>query len=243
MDPDARLGWKSEDVSFFGYKSHLAMSVEGIITAVEVTSGEKADGNYLQTLVKASQARGMDVNEVLVDAAYGGKDNLEFMHTDNITPTIPLNPMVLEDRKDTGFEYIKDTNSMRCPAGHMSYRKARQGKKTQRKISRRLTTLDNKCQTCPLRDNCYKPGSKSKTYSVGIISETHQKAIDYQKSEAFAERKKLRGQIESKNAEMKQAHGMVRAKYVGLFGMKIQAFLTIFVVNVKRMVRLMEPLS
>jgi hypothetical protein len=36
----------------------------------------------------------------------------------------------------------------------------------------------------------------------------------------------MRGQIESKNAEMKQAHGMQKAKYVGLFGMKIQTFLT-----------------
>lgn len=103
VDPDARLGWKSEDVSFFGYKSHLAMSEERIITAVEVTSGEKADGNYLQTLVKTTQATGMEVKEVLADAAYGGKDNLEFMHTDNITPTIPLNPQVLEESQGYRF--------------------------------------------------------------------------------------------------------------------------------------------
>lgn len=40
VDPDARLGWKSEENSFFGFKSHLAMSEERIITAVEVTSCE-----------------------------------------------------------------------------------------------------------------------------------------------------------------------------------------------------------
>lgn len=124
----------------------------------------------------------------------------------------------------------------------MSYRKARQGKKNVKENQQTTYYFDiNKCQTYPFRDGCYRPGAKSKTYSVRIISETHQKAIEYQKSEVFAERKKLRGQIESKNAEMKQAHGMVKAKYVGLFGMKIQAFLTTIVVNVKRMIRLMEP--
>jgi hypothetical protein len=50
------------------------------------------------------------------------------------------------------------------------------------------------------------------TYLVRIISEIHQKAIDYQKTDQFAERKKMRGQIESKNAEMKQANGMEKAK-------------------------------
>ncbi|RTQ92422.1 hypothetical protein EKG35_12010 [Lysinibacillus telephonicus] len=33
---------------------------------------------------------------------------------------------------------------------------------------------------------------------------------------------------------------MTRAKYRGLFGMKMQAYLTAFVVNVKRMIKLQE---
>ncbi|TCN18937.1 transposase-like protein DUF772 [Mesobacillus foraminis] len=45
-DPDARTGHKSEDSSFFGFKTHLAMSYERIITAAVVTTGEKSDGNF-----------------------------------------------------------------------------------------------------------------------------------------------------------------------------------------------------
>lgn len=241
VDPDARLGWKSEEQSFFGYKSHLAMTEERIITAVEVTSGEKADGNYLQTLVNRTKEAGMEVKEVLADCAYSGKDNLDYLYEDEITPTIPLNPQVLEDRKDTGFEYIKDAQGMRCPAGHMNIRKAKQGKKGTNKNQQTTYYFDvTKCQTCPLREGCYKPGAKTKTYSVRIISSTHQRAIDYQNTDAFAQRKKVRAQIESKNAEMKQAHGMAKAKYTGLFGMQIQAYLTSIVVNVKRMIRLHE---
>jgi len=92
-----------------------------------------------------------------------------------------------------------------------------------------------------LSEGGYQSGAKSKTYSVRIVSETHQRVIDYQKTTAFATRKKQRSQIESKNAEMKQAHGMKKAKYVGQFGMKIQVYLTAFVVNVKRIIRLLEP--
>lgn len=43
---EARLGHKSADTSFYGYKEHIAMTDERIITACVVTSGEKSDGQY-----------------------------------------------------------------------------------------------------------------------------------------------------------------------------------------------------
>ena len=47
-DPDARVGHKSVDSAFFGFKTHIAMIDERIITAAVVTTGEKSDGHYLQ---------------------------------------------------------------------------------------------------------------------------------------------------------------------------------------------------
>ena len=40
-DGDAKTGHKTADTSFFGYKTHIAMTEEGIITAATITSGEK----------------------------------------------------------------------------------------------------------------------------------------------------------------------------------------------------------
>ena len=40
-DADAKVGHKTADTSFFGYKTHIAMTEERIITAAVVTSGEK----------------------------------------------------------------------------------------------------------------------------------------------------------------------------------------------------------
>ena len=54
-DPDARVGHKTADSSFFGYKTHIAMSDERIITAAVVTTGEKSDGKYLQELIEKSK--------------------------------------------------------------------------------------------------------------------------------------------------------------------------------------------
>lgn len=71
-------------------------------------------------------------------------------------------------------------------------------------------------------------------------AEHFKEQMEFELSDTFKERIKRRPIIEHKNAEMKRFHGMERAKYRGLFRMRIQAYLTAFVVNVKRMVRLIE---
>src|SRR5699024_3917427 len=49
---EAKIGHKTKDTSFFGYKTHIAMSEERIITAATVTTGEKNDGKELETLIE-----------------------------------------------------------------------------------------------------------------------------------------------------------------------------------------------
>ena len=83
----------------------------------------------------------------------------------------------------------------------------------------------------------------TETYSITIKSDIHQKAIDYQKTDEFKEKKKQRYKIEAKNAKLKQSHGFKRCKFAGLFGMKCQAYLTVFVVNAKRIVKLIATNS
>ena len=45
-DEDARFGHKTATSTFFGYKTHIAMSDDRIITGVEVTDGSKPDVCY-----------------------------------------------------------------------------------------------------------------------------------------------------------------------------------------------------
>ena len=51
-DAYAKTGHKTADTSFFGYKTHIAMTEERIITAATITSGEKTDGKELPELVR-----------------------------------------------------------------------------------------------------------------------------------------------------------------------------------------------
>ena len=76
-DMDAKTGHKPADSSFFGYKTHLAMTQERIITAAVVTSGEKGDGPELPKLLEISQGNGIEVDTIIGDSTYSGKDNLE----------------------------------------------------------------------------------------------------------------------------------------------------------------------
>lgn len=76
-DTDAKTGHKSADSSFFGYKTHLAMTEERIITVAVVTSGEKGDGPELPKLLEISQENGITVDTIIGDAAYTGKKNLK----------------------------------------------------------------------------------------------------------------------------------------------------------------------
>ena len=75
-DQEAKRGYQSSTESFVGYKSHLVITEERVITAVEVTTGEVSDGKYLTTLVEKSKNNAIEVKEILADAAYSSKDNL-----------------------------------------------------------------------------------------------------------------------------------------------------------------------
>ncbi|WP_124643397.1 transposase, partial [Amniculibacterium aquaticum] len=109
-DTDAKIGHKSADSSFFGYKTHLAMSEERIITAAVVTSGEKGDGPELPKLLQMSQDNGMEVETIIGDSAYSGKENLKIASEQDIKIVAKLNPSITQGcRKEKDqFDYNKD---------------------------------------------------------------------------------------------------------------------------------------
>ena len=240
-DTDAKTGHKSADSPFFGYKTHLAMSEERIITVAVVTSGEKGDGPELPKLLKISQENGMDVEAIIGDAAYSGKENLKIARDQSIKIVAKLNPSITQGfRKDQDrFDYNKDADRFVCPAGHLATRKARQNKKNVGKNQVDVYYFDiEKCRLCPMREGCYKDGAKSKTYSVSIKSELHQDQMDFQESDYYREKSKQRYKIEAKNSELKNAHGYGKATSYGLENMQMQGAMAIFAVNLKRILKL-----
>jgi hypothetical protein len=240
-DMDARVGHKSADSKFFGYKTHLAMTEERIITAAVITSGEKGDGPELAKLLQISQENGIEVDTIIGDAAYSGKKNLELTAQQDIKVVAKLNPSITQGfrKNEDKFDYNKDADMFVCPAGHLAIRKARQGKKNEGTNQVDTYFFDvEKCKVCPLRENCYQPGAKTKTYSVSIRSDMHQQQMNFQQTDYYKEKIKHRYKIEAKNSELKNVHGYDRAISYGIDNMQMQGALAIFTVNLKRILKL-----
>ena len=239
-DTDAKTGHKSAESSFFGYKTHIAMTQERIITAAVVTSGEKGDGPELPKLLEISQENGIEVDTIIGDAAYAGKENLKLTNGQNIKIAAKLNPSITQGlRKDEDkFDYNKDADMFICPAGHMAIRKARQGKKNvgENQVDTYYFDIE-KCRSCPLNEGCYKPGAKTKSYSVSIKSDLHQEQMAFQETDHYKEKARHRYKIEAKNSELKNVHGYGRASAYGLENMQMQGAIAIFTVNLKRILK------
>jgi len=219
------------------------MTEERIITAAVVTSGEKGDGPELPKLLEISQKNGIEVERIIGDSAYSGKENLALMNGQDIRVVAKLNPTITQGfrKEEDKFDYNKDADMFVCPAGHLAIRKARQGKKNRGKNQADTYYFDvEKCKVCPLRENCYKPGAKTKTYAVTIRSDLHRQQMAFQETEEYKEGIKHRYKIEAKNSELKNVHGYDRAIAYGIENMQMQGALAIFTVNLKRIIKLIN---
>lgn len=246
QDEDARVGHKSRESSFFGYKTHLGMTEERIITAAVVTSGEKGDGPQLPALIEQSRQNGMEVKTVIGDTAYSGKDNLQKAMDEHFELVAKLNPSISQGcrKEEDKFDFNKDAGMFVCPAGHLAIKKHKQGKKNGSWNPTYTYFFDvEKCKVCSRRDGCYKPGAKSKTYSVPIKTEGQKAQMEFQESERFKEKARERYKIEAKNAELKNVYGYARAQSYGLPCMQMQGAVTIFVANLKRILKLKENIE
>lgn len=244
-DADAKIGHKTADTSFFGYKTHIAMTEERIITAATITSGEKTDGKELQALIQKSIDAGMEVDAVIGDKAYSDKKNIEAAKEGGYELIAKLNPIITQGHrtKENEFEFNKDAGMYQCKAGHLAFRKYFEKRKNgkEKRNPRMIYFFDvEKCKCCPYREGCYKDGAKKKTYAETILCDPHSEQARFQETEHFKEKMKERYKIEAKNNELKHRHGYDVASSSGLVGMEMQGAMTIFAVNLKRIVKLIN---
>jgi len=243
-DEDARFGHKTANSAFFGYKSHLAMTEERIITGVEVTHGGEADCNQLPVLLEKTIENGVQVKEAVGDMAYVSGDNLDICEEKGVILYARTNSAVAAAAAvtlDEGFCFNKDAGMLQCPAGELAMRVDKRAAENGNTYLRYVFSKV-KCKKCPLREQCRvgKSRAKERGYSITQPSEKNRQRLEFENSEPFRERLKIRHRIEEKNGEMKMAHGLDRADSVGLSAMRLQTYFTAFVVNVKRIVKLIE---
>jgi transposase len=244
-DEDARFGHKTANSTFFGFKSHMAMTEERLITGIEVTHGGEPDCNQLSVLLEKSINNGIQVKETIGDMAYVSEGNLDTCEEKGVTLYARTNSAVAAAAAtplDEGFCFNKDAGLLQCPAGELAMRVEKRAAENGNTYLRYVFSKV-KCKKCPLREQCRVGRSKAKKWSYSITqpSEKNRARLEFEASEPFRERLRIRHRIEEKNGEMKTAHGLDRADSVGLVAMRLQTYFTAFVVNVKRIAKLMEP--
>ena len=240
-DKDARVGHKTADDQFYGYKTHIAITPERMIVAATVTSGEKGDGPQLPELIEKTRKNGIQVDTVVGDAAYSGDSNLKKGKDEGFKIVSKLMPCISQGFKSESekWDYNKDAGMFVCPAGHMAIRKAKQGGNKANKVQVYFFDVE-KCKVCAFREGCYRNGAKSKTYSVTIKTDTQQEQMAFQKTEEFKSAYKDRYKIEAKNAELKNVFGYDRAESYGIDAMRMQGAITMFAANVKRIIKILH---
>ena len=214
------------------------MSDDRIITGIEVTDGAKPDGLQLPALIENSKKNGVTVKEVVGDMAYVSDENLAVCEEQEVTLYARTNSAVAaaaNTELEEGFSYSKDAHMLQCPAGHLAMRvdnrKAANGNTYANYCFSAKT-----CKKCPLSEQCKVGKSKTHTYNITQPDAIHQARLYCESSEEFKKKLEVRHRIEEKNGEMKTAHGFHRADSMGLSAMRLQAYLTAVVVNMKRIV-------
>lgn len=241
-DPDAGLGHKSADTSFFGYKHTVLMDKRsGLIMAAFTTSGEVGDAipgqKVLQGILKNKNIK---LTEVIGDTAYSGQPFLEMARDNDFeiltTPHPNLGTGI--DGRD-GFTFNKDADMFICPNGHLAISKRIVTYKRDNS-KRAIYRFDpNLCATCPLKETCLR-NAKEKTFSVSILSTEHQKLLQNNQDPEYRRRRKERYKIERLNAHLKGRYAFRKAQCIGISMMTHQAAIAMFLYNMQKIYTLTD---
>lgn len=234
VDQDARVGHKSKNESFMGFKVEVSMTTKSrMLTGVIVENGAYVDGTRFEELMDSTMKSGLDVSEVFGDKAYFRKMILDAIVNNGLTPFIPVSEMAYKIDEDL-FAYNKDSDEWFCVQGNKSIRKKHRKDKSGKETCKYYFEREL-CRYCSKRPECIKRSSGvAKILELGINTTEFYGYSQQQKSEFFKEKYKERASLEWKNGEMKNHHGLDRARGYGLKSMSTQAKLTAIAVNLKR---------
>ena len=199
--------------------------------------------------MEKSRAAGVEVEAAIGDGAYSEKDNLEYAKTEGIKLVSKLSKSVTHGngRNKDKFEYNKDAGMYVCQAGHMAIKKVKSVSKCDKNGNNTQVELYyfdvEKCKRCLHKAGCYKDGAKTKTFSVNIKDDVHLKHMDYMASDELKKLYNERYKIEAKNGELKSQYGYGAANACGLLGITIQGASTLFLANMKRIIKLKQEKS
>lgn len=227
VDPEARMGHKTPAQRFVGYKLHVAEDSSELVTTVQVLPSNQHEGKHLPKVLEEECQKGVCQEALVADALYDSAANRLAARQRGIVPHIPRRRhQIRADR----FKYDPVIDAMRCPAGKASTHRTGEAGRVRYSFSPTVCRGCDQASLCPPanegRVRVTVPADKlSRLRGAPSIGQV----VEYE-----------RKRIERKFGQAKTNHGLRRARYLGLAKMLIQGLLTFFVLDAKRMVRLIE---
>lgn len=234
-DSDATLArGGGTPVSQLSYKHHRTVDdAQGVITAVQTTTGQAGDAGQLPGLVAQHQSNtGLSAQTAVGDRHYGSAQNYRYCQSQNITAHLGQ----AESYSNQGmfpvsaFVYEAAQDRYRCPAGqHLYYWNY---KKADRLIEYRIEKAAL-CAGCALRAQCTR-SKRGRSVTRPIFSELVEAGREQARSLAarrdWARRKHL---MEGSFADASNNHGFKQARWRGLWRQQIQDWLIAAVQNLR----------
>jgi IS5 family transposase len=227
VDPEARFGHKSPQKTFVGYKVHVAEDSSELVTSLEVLKGNEHEGHCLPQLLAQEQTKGVFQAALVADGLYNSASNRELITQAGMVGYIPLSKRRIKSRH---FRYDVANNSIVCPAGETSIGSSRQG------LGTLYTFSPSQCLSCEEQLGCPSlNGGRVRVYLSDNL-----RGAWAMPSDSMTTIEQERKRVERKFGEAKQWHHLGHARYWGKSKIGIQALMTFFVINVKRMLKLLS---
>ena len=234
-DPDAGLVRKGGQGSQPTYHHHRAVDdAQGVITAVETTSGSIAENKKLMDLVtQHEQNTRCAVRTAVADHKYGTAENFVACHQKDIVTHLgdakAKAGQVAGIFPESAFGYDAQTDQFACPAGQTLRRR----RYIKRQHVWEYGAARGICAGCALRAQC----TRSQTGRT-ITRHEHARILEIcraQSHSAAGKRDRQRRQylIEGSFADAANNHGFKRARWRRLWRQQIQDYLIAAIQNIR----------
>jgi hypothetical protein len=238
-DPDA--GIVNRGKPKLSYQVHRAVDGRSeVITATETTSGDVNEAHEMIPLLESHHLNtGIKADTVVADSKYGTVENFLVCHDRGVKAHMPDLQESTAKRieklnifSEERFEYDRETDTYRCPAGNRLKPKSLH----QSRQSRDYAASKKMCAACHLRGQCTrnKSGRTIKRYlrqeeldGMREASRSAKAKRDIKRRQHLMERSYARGTW----------YGFDRARWRGLWRVQIQEYLVSAVQNIQVLLR------
>ena len=244
-DSDAHYA-KKKTTSWVGYKVHISETCEPgelhLITNIETTAAPVADGNITEAIHQSLESNNLLPDKHIVDTGYLDAELIvttdEQYQVDLLGPTrINLHWQAKAANGFAADDFTVDWQKKKvvCPTGKVSssWTPAIDSRNNE-VIKIKFTPAD--CSVCPSLRLCTR--SKRPRRSITLRPEAQYKALAKARKRAETAKYQadyaLRAGVEGTMSEGVRAHGLRRARYIGLAKTHLQHLMTATAINCKR---------